>query len=43
MPGLETSEALVARVVKALCGVPGVVAIVLGGSRGRGRPHAGSL
>lgn len=42
MPGLETSETLIDRVVAAMAVVPGVAAIVLGGSRGRGVHHAGS-
>jgi len=42
MPGLETSEALIARVTAAFAAVRGVAAIVLGGSRGRDVHHAGS-
>ncbi len=42
MPGLDTSEDLIARVAGAFAAVPGVVAVVLGGSRGRGVHHAGS-
>jgi len=39
---LDTSTALLERIVAALAPVDGVVAIVLGGSRGRGVHHAGS-
>ena len=39
---LETSQSLLENVTAALAPVAGVVAVVLGGSRGRGVHHAGS-